>query len=236
MSKCLPLFLLLSLPALGFAQSYEKNGLPCITELCIGDGLEELSKVKWDRAKNAFSLMGNPDYVGSRPLGASDLTTVKQVYRGDVSKAAPYLSYEAFDAKAIPLLASITAACARKELQGTFTTESGNPTTVKITLLTDKNDVAIQRWAVTSISRSFPAALSAAQQADIRKQLDERYGRFSFSRGRQPGVEATYDIIAANPFMGGKYGFFLLLNPRPHEYERYLQHPACGGQQKISVD
>jgi hypothetical protein len=81
--------------------------------------------------------------------GASDITTVKQIYRADVSKAVPDLSYEAFDAKAIPLLAGITAACGRKELQGTFTTESGNPTAVKIALLTDKNEVAIQRWTAT---------------------------------------------------------------------------------------
>jgi hypothetical protein len=236
MNKWLPLFVLLSAPTLGFAQSYEKNGLPCITELCIGDGLQELSKIKWDRAKSAFSLPGKPDYAGSRPLGAAEITSVKQVYRGDVSKVVPYLSYESFDAKAIPLLASITAACGRKELQGIFTTESGNPTTVKITLLTDKNDVAIQRWTVTSISRSFPAAVSAAQQADIRKQLDERYGRFSFSRGRQSGVNATYGIHEANPALGGKYGFSLLLNPVPNVYERYLQHPACGGQRKISIN
>jgi hypothetical protein len=33
-----------------------------------------------------------------------------------------------------------------------------------------------RRWIVTSISRNFPAAVSDAQKADIRKQLDERYG------------------------------------------------------------
>jgi hypothetical protein len=236
MNRFLPLLLFLSAPMLSFAQSYEKNGLPCIAELCVGDGLEELSKIKWERAKSAFSLMGKPDYVGSRPIGASDITTVKQIYRGDVSRAVPYLSYEAFDAKAIPLLASITAACGRKELQGTFTTESGNPTTVKIALLTDKNDAAIQRWAIISISRSFPAAISAVQQADIRKQLDERYGRFSVSRGRQTGVDATYAIHEADPVLGGKFGFSLFSNQRPNDYGRYLQNPACGGKQKVSID
>jgi hypothetical protein len=67
MNRLLSLFLFLSAPMLGFAQSYEKNGLPCIAELCVGDGLEELSRIKWDRAKSALSLMGKPDYVGSRP-------------------------------------------------------------------------------------------------------------------------------------------------------------------------
>src|SRR5882724_1713703 len=225
MDRLLPLFFLfLSAPMLSFAQSYEKNGLPCIAELCVGDGLEELSKTKWERAKSAFSPMGKPDYVGSRPIGASEITTVKRIYRGDVSRVVLYLSYEAFDAKAIPLLASITAACGRKELQGAFTTESGNPTTVKIALLTDKNDAAIQRWAITSISRSFPAAISAVQQADIRKQLDERYGRFSVSRGRQAGVDAIYAIHEADPILGGKFGFSLFSNQGPKDYERYLQN------------
>jgi hypothetical protein len=42
MNRSLPLFLFLFAPLLSFAQSYEKNGLPCITELCVGGGLEEL--------------------------------------------------------------------------------------------------------------------------------------------------------------------------------------------------
>jgi hypothetical protein len=209
---------------------------PALPNSALEAGWRSCSELKWDRAKNALSLMGKPDYVGSRPIGASDIATMKQVYRGDVSKAVPYLSYEAFDAKAIPLLANITAACGRNELRGTFTTESGNPTTVEIALLTDKNDTAIQRWTITSITRSFPAAISAVQQADIRKQLDERYGRFSVSRGRQTGVDATYAIHEADPVLGGKFGFSLLYNQRFNDYERYLQHPACGGKQKVSID
>jgi hypothetical protein len=121
-------------------------------------------------------------------------------------------------------------------LQGTFTTESGNPTTVKIALLTSNNDAAVQRWAITSISRSFPAAISAVQRADMRKQLDERYGRFSANRGRQIGVDATYAIHEADPVLGGKFGFGLYLNQSANDYERYLQHPACGGKKKVSID
>ena len=36
------------------AQQVEKNGLPCVAELCLGDGLAELSKVHWDRAHNGY--------------------------------------------------------------------------------------------------------------------------------------------------------------------------------------
>lgn len=31
----------------GSASEYKKNGFPCVTEVCLGDGIEELSKVKW---------------------------------------------------------------------------------------------------------------------------------------------------------------------------------------------
>lgn len=235
MNRYLPLVLVLAVPTLGFAQSYEKNGLPCITELCIGDGLSELGKVKWDRARNSFSLPGTPDYVGSHPLIASQVESVKQVYRGDTTQAAPYLSYEAFDEKAIPLLANVTAACSKQELQGTFTSQNGNPTTVKIELLSDKKDVAIQRWTVISIWRTFPTAVSGAQKADVRKQLDGRYGRFSFTRGIRRGVAAIY-AIRDDPLIQGSYGFILSLNTPVNEYEREREHPACGGKRKVSVD
>ena len=37
------------LPA--FADEYKKNGLPCVAEICIGDGLEEMARVKWEDKK-----------------------------------------------------------------------------------------------------------------------------------------------------------------------------------------
>jgi hypothetical protein len=154
MDKYLLLTLFLFGPTIASAQSYEKNNLPCIPELCLGDSLAELGKLKWDRAKSPFSLTsGKPDYVGSRPLSSYELAEAKRVYRGDVNKAAPYLSTGAFDQTTIPLLAAVTAACQKQELQGAFTSPSGNPTIVKISLLPDRGDAAIQRWTVTSISR-----------------------------------------------------------------------------------
>jgi hypothetical protein len=56
---------------------------------------------------------------------------IKKDYRGDVTKAAPYLSYQAFDGNALALLANVSAACGTQELKGTFTSENGNPTIVK---------------------------------------------------------------------------------------------------------
>ena len=91
-------FLVPLIPTTIPAQPYEKNGLPCISELCIGDGLPALGNIKWDRAKSDFSITGKPDYVGSHPSPASAITLIKNDFRGDLTKAAPYLSYRAFDA------------------------------------------------------------------------------------------------------------------------------------------
>ena len=235
MSRKLLHLLALLIPTVGFTQAYEKNALPCIAELCIGDGLAELGKIKWDRAKSDFSITGKPDYVGSRPLPATEVTSINASYRGELARVAPYLSYRAFDEKSIGLLPAVTAACSQQELRGTFTSQNGNPTTVKIELLSDQKDVAVQRWTVISITRNFPAAVSDAQKSDIRKQLDERYGRFNVNHGMQRGIDAIYSIHD-DPLLKGPYGFTLSLKVPFNEYERERRHPACGGQRKVSPD
>jgi hypothetical protein len=45
-----------------YSQDVEKNGQPCVTEICIGDGLAELQKIEWDRVKNPFSDKNKPLY------------------------------------------------------------------------------------------------------------------------------------------------------------------------------
>jgi hypothetical protein len=235
MNRKLSHFLTLLIPTIGFTQGFEKNNLPCIPELCIGDGLSELGKIKCDRAKSDFSITGKPDYVGSRPLPASDVKLVKNVYRGELTRATPYLSYQAFDGAALALLAHVIAACATQELRGTFTSANGSPTTVKIALLSDKKDLAIQRWTVTSISRNFPSATAEAQKIDIRKQLDERYSRFSVKYGVQREIDAIYSIHD-DPLLKGAFGVSLSLKVPITEIERERQHPACGGQRKVSID
>ncbi len=45
-----PVFLM-ALPTKGVANPYERNGFPCIQEICIGDGLDQLRRIQWDRAE-----------------------------------------------------------------------------------------------------------------------------------------------------------------------------------------
>ena len=216
------------------AQTYEKNDAPCIAELCIGDGLPELGKINWDRAKDPMSFGSATAYVGARPLDRFEMKRVVDVYRGDVQPAAPYLAYTAFDNKAFPLFAKVTAACGRRELTGTFKTESGLPTKVKIALLPGEKNSGLQRWTVVAIVRTYPTAVSTSQTRDLREQLEQRYARFNTYRGVPRGVEGYFSINrTASPT--DPFGFGLSINPS-RELKDFTQHPACGGNKKVPLD
>lgn len=226
--------LLLLASATVSGESYEKNELPCVAEICVGDGLEDLAKVKWDRAANPMSIaLGKPEYADSRAIRPDDLARLKALYRDNIGQAAPYLAIGAFDGKALPALASLKTTCGPHALEGTFTTQSGHPTKVRIALVPDEQDLSTQRWTVISISRTFPAAQSGTQRADIRQQLEDRYRRFNRSKGIPRGVRGQFSIIYTGMW-NDTIGFELRLAPVLGE--KYKLHPACGGATPISVD
>lgn len=224
--------LLLAVSGVAFAQNYEKNHLPCVAEVCIGDGLDALGKISWERARGRISFGGKPNYVDANNLTTSQLSGVKQIFRGNVVSAAPYLSYESFDAKGLPLLSGVTAACSRKELTGSYTTQSRNPTTVYISLVPNFDDPAKQSWRVVMIVRKFPEAKSNPQIADVQKQLDERYGKFKTQMGNRRAGTANYE--SKRDFDG--MTLYLSWYRGVKEQESYMLNAACGGTKKPSVD
>jgi hypothetical protein len=64
MSRKVIYLLFLLIPTTVLAQQYEKNGLPCISGLCIGDGLPEIGRIKWDRAKETSASQVSPTMSG----------------------------------------------------------------------------------------------------------------------------------------------------------------------------
>lgn len=222
-------------PSPSSSATFEKNALPCIAELCIGDGLPEIAKIKWDRAAvPGVVIGGKPAYITNRPLDQYQTKELNQLYRGKVMPAGNYLAGGAFDEKAAPLLQGVTAACRYKDLWGNFTTKSGNPTLVKIALVpSDPKDPASQRWTVVLISQKFPAVKSDVQRADATKQLKERYAKFSNPQRNGPRgrFETTYE-----PFGSSGFGFYLARVPPARELDILDKHPACGGNEKVSID
>jgi hypothetical protein len=207
----LPLFLA---PHICLAQQFVKNGLPCVAEICLGDGLAELSKVQWDRVK-----IGKASEAYVKLLRAQ--------FRGDLVQAATFLGHSQFDSTALSPLSRVTADCGRlaRNLTGTYTTQSGNPTHVDIALIPrSKTDPSKHQWTVVSISRRYPAAVSNEQRKQIEAQLAERYGAFDFLKRKNPKHgEGRY--ISTN-------GHSLVL----HREVEGILHPACGGSSKVNID
>jgi len=227
----LPVF---AAPHICLAQETVKNGLPCVAEICLGDGIAELSKVQWDRAKNPFSSPQKPLYTASRKTSEGEMKLVQSRFRGELASAAPFLYDNMFDSGALPILSQVIAACEKNELIGTYTTQSGNPTRVGIALTPSQTDTSKQQWTVISIVRTFPAAVSNEQKAQIEAQLTERYHAFGANnrsiKNAKPG-EGRFFFINGSPF-----GFHLSLFRGIDEGNRMKLNPACGGTSKVKID
>lgn len=205
--------------------AYVKNGMPCVAEICLGDGIAELRKVKWDKVNKA-----PPAYV------KLDFAELEKNFRGNLTSSAPYListelsgSRVYFDNQALPNLEKVVANCGFKtpSFSGTFTTQSGNPTTVGIALI-PSSDNSEQKWMVVGISRHFPNAISSQQHQEINDQLNARYGAFNYSRVPQ---EFGQPQFVGNGGLG--LSLYLLY---PDITERLRLHPLCGGSSKVKVD
>ncbi|MFT7722343.1 MAG: hypothetical protein QM788_05880 [Roseateles sp.] len=223
---------MITTPAFSQGATYEKNGLPCVAEICLGDGIPELSKVKWDRSKNPFSSPQKPLYTSAKKVTDGEKRLLASRFKGDTAGALPFLADSLFDSTALAGLARVTAACERHELIGTYTTESGLPTRVGISLIPGQSDTSTQHWTVTSIIRYFPAAVTNAQKTELESQLGERYRAFDITKTKnaKPG-EGRY-----SKNFGPSFGFNLLLFRGIEEGNRLKMHTACGGSSKIAID
>lgn len=227
-----------------FAKEYEKNGLPCVAEICIGDGLSELSKVKWDRATVPFSLNGKTQYLDTVKPNDSSVKNVQARYKGNSIQITQFLMAAKFDNGSLAALSGVNAQCGRTletgglgfGIEGTFTSQSGNPTTVEVALMPDTVDTSKQAWQVVSIKRSFPAAISKEQISDVKTQLIERYGNFTekYRKFKSPKLGEGQFFI--NEGITTPFYMSLKLYSGNDLDNRMRLHPACGGSAKVKLD
>lgn len=158
----------------GFGQTYEKNNRPCVTEICIGDGLQELSNIQW-----------NPIPFKSTKLSETETKDVNNRFRGNIpNELNLYLKTETFDRKALVLLPNVKARCSKDKttLTGEYTTKAGNKTQVSIVLLQD-NGAVEQQWTVVRIRRFVgdygSNQLTTDDIKSAQSQLAERYKKFN---------------------------------------------------------
>ena len=215
---------LLAMPLASHAEPLEKNGLPCLLELCLGDGLPELSKIQWTPAVTAFKINNKIQHTSERKLSEDDLKVLKAIYP-NAGEAAPFLYEKKFDTKALAALAQVAAACDVNELFGAFGTDTGAPTKVGISLMPSKTDRKGQAWVVTSIIREFPSATSIEQKASVTSLLKRRYGKYGAGSAELPPAKPGEGRF----FLGGmsNFGFGLSLVRAPDEATRLKAHASC---------
>ena len=153
------------------AAVYEKNGLPCLAELCIGDGLSELKKIKWNKIKWKEMSSEESSYY---------LASFKTEFKGEISnEVSSALLARAFDAEVVPMLSGITAACNDdRDLRGSYTSEAGNEVTVVIHMRPKSKGSTEQQWTVLAMGVNSNARLNESGVKEAEKKLSERYQKF----------------------------------------------------------
>jgi hypothetical protein len=198
---------------------YDRNGRACLEELCLGDGLEALAKIDWDVAGYTADKPS-----GTRPVDRGETNRFTNRYRGDVTGLIGYFADSKFDNSALPKMAKIVAACETQYVQGTYTSPSGNPTTVLVSMTASAATPEDQRWMVTNIKRQIPSATSPQQITDAKASLEQRYSRFVLRNRAKSGAS---DMFQTNT--GSGFQFTLSAASTPNESSVLRQHPACGG-------
>ncbi|MEJ7805034.1 MAG: hypothetical protein WKG03_03815 [Telluria sp.] len=209
-------------------QTLEKNGLPCVAELCIGDGIAELSKIQWVPAHSSYKVNNKTQLISDKKLSDDDLRVLKSTYpmAGD---AAPFLHERTFDASALPMLARVATACQSNELTGTYGANGDTPTRVGISLTPSLADPARQAWTVTTITREFPSAVTNEDRAAISKLLTRSYGKFGAGTRTVPDRPGEGRFF---PSGMAKFGFGLSLFRGTDESTKLMTHPACSNGDK----
>ena len=205
----------------GTNAEYAKNGMPCVAEICLGDGIAELKKVKWDKAQKQAVNKYLLEYVNKN-------------FRGNLKSSMPYLrkgfdgNTGVFDNQALTNLSEVTADCATQSytlLSGYFTSRGGNLTNVIIRLL-PAQDNTTQKWTVITIDRTYKTQ-SEKQNAEVVAQLKDRYSTFpSITSPVKEGAGQVY--VNANQLMMTTF--------LPTATERARLHPACGGAEKVNIN
>ena len=211
------------------AAEYEKNGFPCVNDLCIGDGLAELSALKFTPV--VFSPKGQLD--GSASFDDLTPDAVKYNYRGDYSKVMKNLMKRRFDLTTLKALPHITASCSITGpigLVGTYVSKDGNKTKVTIGLGPDMSTTSSeQSWRVIKIARTYPRPSSVNQEKEINAALEARYHDMVLKNPNRPDGKRVFYTHAANTLE------FDLSFPN-NAGDRMIANPQCSDGKSVKLD
>ena len=183
--------------------AFAEHDWPCVAELCLGEGVEQLSNVRWDRARIPRIVKDQGEHQEGVTLSDFPLKELGRLFEGDIAAAAPYLAKGSFDSNALGPLSRVTASCVSEKLYGTYTAADGQPTRVGIALLPREGT---QQWTVVEITKEILGSVSPAQKDMVRKELRNKYRRWerdvaADTSPRQGKAQATVTIYAVGNVM-----------------------------------
>lgn len=205
----------------------EKKGLPCVEEICLGDSIPELAKIKWLPAESPVKVNNKAVLTSARQLSDSDLLGLKATFP-DPSQAGPYFYNRQFDQGALAGLSRTAVACESNELFGTYISGNGSNTRVGVSLMPVGGDPAKQAWTVTTIARDFPGSTNNQERSIVNAELKKRYHKFGASNPDVGTPKPGEGRFIANGMK--QAGFALAMVRATDESKRMKTHPACSGK------
>lgn len=210
-----------------YAQVYNRDGWPCVNELCVGDGVAELVRVKWEKIKP-------PEYSKTKMYRDAEVATAEAVSRERLEGVrAPTAAMKVmhfyslvsmqFDAGALAALPDVKA-CSPLSMRGRFYTDSGLRTEVTIRLV-PTSDGKQQDWRVVQILRYWPSNLGKDQRTELESLLSQAYADFLNRRVTTPSnvdVLGSYLNLEWPAYHSSGLGLNSIANRDQH-----LKFPGC---------
>ena len=207
-----------------FAQDYIKNGRACVAEICLGDGVLELQRIKW-----------SPVDISKIKVDEYSMAALNKRFPEKLPSNLPrYLSVKKFDATSLNDLSKVTVICTDDDnmLSGEYKTSSGNSTEVLIRLLPKSKSDSNLGWQVVHIQRgtSGTAYFTNEEKSSFKSQIEERYKEFNPLEFGAYSKENGLDNVSYQ--MGGNWMNLRLMD---RDFYGKIVHPSqCN--KKVNLD
>jgi PI31 proteasome regulator N-terminal len=214
-----------------------KNGLPCLSGVCIGDDITQIKGINW--------LSQHPVIKKDfRQANAGEVNLLRGAFKAPDStlqQIANSIVAGTFDSNGIASLTKVQASCDKLFVLNTiahFKSQSGHLTQVLFQPTANSN-TSEQVFRVTNINRAFEDAVTEKQKQDLSNALASSYKsvietyKFAYSKqGEYPNVL----INISN--MRGKLELNLMeqTNVSLSRVDRLKQNPSCGGAKSVQIN
>lgn len=206
------------------AQPLFAADMPCMKEVCIGDGLDKLRGIKFQPV--------NPE----RAERVSERRRIERTEMfGDFQGAAApaYVVLGEFDENLLDDIAKIKTAChPLNGLEGTYVSESGYRTTVTIGLWPDKS--GNMKWLVKGIGRGYKGVKPGSESNQLIQDLQKKYAKWDKDKVGLPkdGQAGMMLVPVHEPILT----LFLAPTSVAIQADNYKKNPLCKPAKKINLD